>query len=76
MSAESVKGVPEEGRQHRHECVENPHGDDGERCHQRGFHLCNCGATAAALDTGSGEWIKSHATEGWPGEQFGMSRFA
>lgn len=58
---------------HKHECEENPHSDDGLLCDRRGYHLCSCGATCGRAQ--SSEWIKSSATEGWPGELFGLSRF-
>lgn len=58
----------DDAREHKHECEENPHGDDGRLCESRGYHRCRCGATCGA--SVNSEWLKSHATAGWPGGLF------
>lgn len=59
-------------REHQHAC-EHPARDERQSpivahiddCMERGYCVCRCGATKGMA--ASSEWIKSHATRGWPG---------
>lgn len=56
--------------QHRHKCENGRlcYCADTWKCAERGYCLCECGATRGA--SRDSEWINSHATKRQPHERF------